>query len=258
MPRRLPFKVRPSAAEKELVPTTEGHQVSVPALHVHNRDLTVSAPEVTELVESRLAEERARWAMQIHDSLTQSVTSAVLELQAFRSRMAADPDQALDGLREVQEAIRDDLERIREVLFRLTEGSLPAEELAESEMVTTVRALAQRWGIEARVYVEGDLGAVGRTVMDAAHGIVHEAVTNAAKHAESSGVVVRVHTRFDWLQVEIEDHGRGIAGVADGVPHFGLRMMRARAEEVGGTIDIGSTPEEGTRIVARLPVRETR
>ena len=233
--------------------------MSVPALHVRNRDLTVSAPEVAEIVEARLAEERARWAMQIHDGLTQSVTSAVLELQAFRSRMTSDPDGALEGLREVQEAIRDDLERIRDVLFRLTDGSLREDvDAPEAPLVTIVREVAERWGIEARVYVKGELGSLSPEVMDAALGIVHEAVTNAAKHAASKDVVVNVHTRFDWLQIEIEDHGRGIAGVADGVPHFGIRMMRARAEDVGGTIDIGSTPGDGTRIVARLPVGRAR
>ena len=233
--------------------------MSVPALHVRNRDLTVSAPEVAEIVEARLAEERARWAMQIHDGLTQSVTSAVLELQAFRSRMAVDPEAALDGLKEVQEAIRDDLERIRDVLFRLTDGSLREDvDAPEAPLVTIVREVAERWGIEARVYVKGELGRLSPEVMDAALGIVHEAVTNAAKHAASKDVVVNVHTRFDWLQIEIEDHGGGIAGVADGVPHFGIRMMRARAEDVGGTIDIGSTPGDGTRIVARLPVGRAR
>ena len=232
--------------------------MSVPALHVRNRDLTVSAPEMAEIVEARLAEERARWAMQIHDGLTQSVTSAVLELQAFRSRMVADPEGALDGLREVQEAIRDDLERIRDVLFRLTDGSLPPEETSESPIVTMVREVAERWSIEARVSIEGDQTTIGRDVMDAAYGIVHEAVTNAAKHANSPDVIVNVYTKHDWLQIEIEDHGQGIAGVADGVPHFGLRMVRARAEKVGGTIDIGSTPGEGTRIVARLPVGGAR
>ena len=233
--------------------------MSVPALHVQNRDLSVSAPEVAEIVEARLAEERARWAMQIHDGLTQSVTSAVLELQALRSRMAVDPEAALDGLKEIQDAIRDDLERIRDVLFRLTEGTFPADvDAPEAPFVTTVREVAERWGIEARVYVEGELGTLGRDVLDAALGIVHEGVTNAAKHAGSPDVVVNVHTRFDWLQIEIEDHGRGIAGIADGVPHFGIRMMRSRAEEVGGTIDIGSTPGDGTRIVARLPVGRAR
>jgi signal transduction histidine kinase len=232
--------------------------VSAPTVHVHNRDLTVSTPDAGEVVEARLAEERARWAMQIHDGLTQSVTSAVLELQAFRSRVATDPEGALEGLAEVQQAIRDDLERIREVLFRLTDGPLPTDASSEAAIVTIVRETARRWGIEGRVHVEGDLRTVAADVLDAAQGIVHEAVTNAGKHAETSEVVVTVRTRQDWLQVEIEDHGRGIAGVADGVPHFGIRMMRARVEEIGGAIDIGSTPGEGTRIVARLPVGGAR
>ena len=228
--------------------------MSLPALRVQNRESAASQPEVAEVVETRLAEERARWAMQIHDGLTQSVTSAVLELQAFRSRMKVDPEGALAGLKEIQDAIRDDLERIRDVLFRLADGSLPEQDAAEPTIVAIVREVAERWGIDARVHVEGDLGTVGTDVMDAAHGIVHEAVTNAAKHAGSPDVVVSVHTRFDWLQIEIEDHGRGIAGVADGVPHFGLRIMQARVDDVGGAIDIDTMPGEGTRIVVRLPV----
>ncbi|MBA3690486.1 MAG: hypothetical protein H0W82_03620 [Actinobacteria bacterium] len=231
--------------------------MSVPALHEHETNMTVAAAEVADAVETRLAEERARWAMQIHDTLTQSVTSAVLELEAFRSRMVTDPEGALAGLKEIEGAIREDLERIRAVLFRLTEGPLSAE-ATQATLATIARTAAERWGVEARVYVEGDVGTLGSDVMDAALGIVHEAVTNAAKHSGSPDVVVRVHVDAHGLRIDIEDHGRGIAGVADGAPHFGLRMMRARAEDVGGTIDIGSRTGEGTRIVARLPVEGAR
>ena len=49
-------------------------------------------------VEARVLEERARWAMRIHDGLTQSVTSAVLELQTLRTRMLADPAGAIAWL----------------------------------------------------------------------------------------------------------------------------------------------------------------
>ncbi|MEP6475781.1 MAG: sensor histidine kinase [Actinomycetota bacterium] len=232
--------------------------MSVPALRAQKTDLTVAATEVAETVEACLAEERARWAMQIHDTLTQSVTSAVLELQAFRSRMATDPEAALAELEETQEAIRDDLERIREVLFRLTDGSLPAEDLSKAPFAAIAATASERWGAHARVYVQGDVGTIDRDVMDAALGIVHEAVTNAAKHAGSPEIEVRVDLGPGEVVIEVEDHGRGIAGDADGGSHFGLRMMRARAEEVGGTVDIGSRPGEGTRIVARLPVEGAR
>ena len=57
-----------------------------------------------------------------------------------------------------------------------------------------------------------------------------------------------------WIRIEIEDHGRGHPGVDDGDPHFGLSMMRVRAEDIGGTMEIESTPGGGTRVVARLPV----
>jgi len=56
-----------------------------------------------------MLEERTRWAMQIHDGLTQSVTSAVLELQTLRHRIETDPAGAAAALEEVELQIRDDL-----------------------------------------------------------------------------------------------------------------------------------------------------
>ena len=63
-------------------------------------------PTVRHSVDAMLQEERARWAMQIHDGLTQSVTSAVLELQTLRHRIKTDPQGAVDALKEVEEEIR--------------------------------------------------------------------------------------------------------------------------------------------------------
>jgi signal transduction histidine kinase len=54
----------------------------------------------------------------------------------------------------------------------------------------------------------------------------------------------------------VEDRGRGIPIVAvkDSDQHFGLQLMRARAEEIGGSVDIVSTPGSGTRVTAALPL----
>jgi signal transduction histidine kinase len=56
------------------------------------------------------------------------------------------------------------------------------------------------------------------------------------------------------LRVEVEDRGRGVAVVPDHDPHFGVRNMRTRAEKVGGSLDVESTPGRGTIVVAVLPV----
>jgi two-component system, NarL family, nitrate/nitrite sensor histidine kinase NarX len=68
-------------------------------------------------------------------------------------------------------------------------------------------------------------------------------------------VSVRIRVGVDELRIEVEDRGVGIVGAAvDDDPHFGLRLMRDRAERIGGTIEIESKPGNGTRVVAVLPV----
>jgi signal transduction histidine kinase len=201
-------------------------------------------------VESMLLEERTRWAMTIHDGLTQSVTSAILELQVLRHRIETDPGLAVETLREVEEAIRNDLSEIREVLFQLDAGRLPAD----PAFATFVRELVERWKLPARVTIEGDLDTVPRTVLETAHGVVAESLANAAKHSGSKDVTVRVACEPGVLRVEVTDRGRGIAAVTDDDPHFGLRLLHTRVHEIGGSIDVESTPGHGVRVTAVLPV----
>ena len=190
--------------------------------------------------------------MRIHDSLTQSVTGAVLELQTLRHRLEVDPDEAIAALQEVEDAIRDDLRAIREVLFELQEG----KHKAEPPIAGSINELVEKWKLTPRVVLEGDLTAIAESTLEAAHGIIAEALANVARHSGTSEVSIRVLAADDLLRVEVADRGRGIpiAAVKGADQHFGLQLMRARAEETGGSIDIQSTPGSGTRVVAILPV----
>jgi len=200
--------------------------------------------------------ERTKWAMHIHDGLTQSVTSAVLELQTLRHRIETDADEAIAELRVIEEAIHGDLRAIRAILFELEEGV----RRADPPLAAFVYDIGRRWKMPARVSVEGEVERVPEDVQDVAHGIIAEALANAAKHSGSPDVRVTLRLRGDELWVEVEDHGRGmpITVVTDEQAHFGLRMMRARAEENNGHLQIESTPGRGTRVVACLPVGEVR
>jgi signal transduction histidine kinase len=99
---------------------------------------------------------------------------------------------------------------------------------------------------------------------------VQEALNNALKHAQASEIIVTVeiepqgelqnavqkpaddpHSRPRALRVEIRDNGNGIP--ADYVAGIGLHSMRERAEELGGSYTIMSSPE-GTQVVANLPL----
>jgi two-component system nitrate/nitrite sensor histidine kinase NarX len=200
-------------------------------------------PAVASAVERRLLEERTRWAMQIHDGLTQAVTSAVLEIQTLRHRIETDPESAIASLHEIEAEIREDLHRIRQLLFEMTaEGPRAAPVLAGF-----VQDLSARWHLPTRIDVDGDLDGVPTAVLDTAHAIV-------AKHSGTADAVVRVRAGEGEFRIEIEDHGRGLTAVRDDDPHFGLRIMRTRAESVGGSLVVESTPGHGTTVLAVLPV----
>jgi signal transduction histidine kinase len=225
---------------------------------MHVQRETVATPSVADAVEALLHAERSAWAMKIHDGLTQSVTSAILELQSLRARIEADPAVAASDLKVIEDELRKDLREIRGVLSALQNGDA-IETANEPTVGTFIDDVVRRWGLHARVSVEGDLRSVPGDVLETAHGIVAEAVANAAKHSGSPDVAVRVRAEGSDLRIEVEDRGRGIsATAADTDPHFGLSMMRARAEDIGGTIDIDSTPGNGTRVVACLPVGGAR
>jgi signal transduction histidine kinase len=201
-------------------------------------------------VDSLLLQERTRWAMRIHDGLTQSVTSALLELQTLQHRIETDPDEAVATLHEVEGSIRADLKQIREILFELYED-VPHH---EPPLAKFVAELVERWHLPARVSIEGDVDEVADATLETANAVVAEALANAAKHAGSPEVSVKIRAENGELRIEVEDRGHGIEVADDDDPHFGLRLMHGRAEEIGGSIQIESKPGSGTRVVAVLPV----
>jgi signal transduction histidine kinase len=208
-------------------------------------------PTVAHTVDSLLLQERTRWAIHIHDGLTQSVTSALLELQGLQQRIQTEPETVLETLHEIEDAIRSDLKQIREILFELEEGTPHRE----PPLATFVNDLVERWHLPARVSIEGEVDRISDLTLETANAVVAEALANAAKHAGSPEVSVRIRVGLDELRIEVEDRGVGIMGSGeDDDPHFGLRLMRGRAERIGGTIEIESKPGNGTRVVAVLPV----
>lgn len=214
------------------------------------RNRKTAHPAVAHTVDSLMLQERTRWAIHIHDGLTQSVTSAILELQGLQHRIRTEPESVLESLKEVEDAIRHDLTQIRAILFELDGGTPRREPLA-----SFVSELVQRWHLPARVSIEGEVDQISDRTLDAANAVMAEALANAAKHSGAPEVSVRIRAGLDELRIEVEDRGNGIVAAADdGDPHFGLRLMRGQVERIGGTIEIDSKPGSGTRVVAVLPV----
>jgi signal transduction histidine kinase len=83
--------------------------------------------------------------------------------------------------------------------------------------------------------------------------IAQEAVNNALKHAMAKEIRLGLERREDTLVLEVEDDGDGLPDSPSAEGGIGLRVMRHRAELIGGTLEIGSPPAGGTRIACFIP-----
>lgn len=195
-------------------------------------------------------EERRRLRRDLHDGVGPSLAGITLKLDAARNLLTRDPD-AVDALlgelkTQTQAAIAD----VRRAVYDLRPPALD-----ELGLVPALRAHAARLegeGLHIIIDTQNTLPGLPAAVEVAAYRITLEALTNVVRHASARTCRVRLTLSGDCLVVELTDDGRGIpADVRAGV---GLTAMRERTAELGGTLQIGSTPDEGCRVTASLPL----
>jgi signal transduction histidine kinase len=77
---------------------------------------------------------------------------------------------------------------------------------------------------------------------------------NAVKHARADYLEVRLAYASDWLMLEVSDNGIGFDPTRSFPGHLGLRSMRERVASLDGKLEIISSPDFGTRILAQIPI----
>ena len=211
-------------------------------LHRQERDLAV-------------AQERARLAREIHDTLSQDLSLLVLQLQALERTTGLAPTIQIE-VQEATEQARRALEAARRSLWDLVPSPLEGRDLVTS-LEEEVDRLCEATGLRGRVTVLGEARTLTSALEVAAFRITQEALANARKHAEARRIVLRLHYDAQALLLSVEDDGLGfdtsVGGIASASSGFGLVSMRERAHLLGGTLAVTSAPGRGTRVTAQLP-----
>lgn len=203
--------------------------------------------------------EREHLARELHDSLGQAFAFVNAQGQTIRRLLsrghiaAADEyiGRLVDVAREADVDIRESILGLRTALSG--QGFFPvlAQYLTLYEKNYGIRTdlqkpeILQNGGFEPLVEVQ-------------LLRILQEALTNARKHARASSVRIAFACEDHCATVTIQDDGQGFdpgAYSGDLGEHVGLRVMRERAEEVGGSLRVESSPGAGTRVVVRLPLK---
>jgi PAS domain S-box-containing protein len=225
------------------------------------RDVTaLRRAEALELERERALatlQERERVARELHDGLAQVLGFARLQAEAARGLLRHDPNQADAHLSRLAEAALDAHGEVRAFIAGSAAGARVGWLTA---LAATVRRVRDETGlhVEFRVDPRFDADTLAEPVSGHLLRIVQEALHNVRKHAGAQRVAVDMKADDAWLQVVVADDGIGIAEPALAHAHvgFGLRFMHERAAAVGGSLDIASGPDAGTRVTVRVPRRE--
>jgi PAS domain S-box-containing protein len=219
------------------------------------RDVTEKRKLEEEVVRT-LDEERRRIGRDLHDSVGSLVTAASMRLENFIHRESLEPSQEED-LRDIRSTIKETYESLR----RISQGLSPVD-LSEGELSNALQRLASNTD-NGRYHADIDLD-VWLSSLDVddllnLYWIVYEAVTNAERHADASSIHIRASRSEDGrgetvLHLVVEDDGTGFSREAVQGESWGLRLMKYRADLLGGDVTIESSPGEGTCVDCVLHV----
>jgi signal transduction histidine kinase len=216
--------------------------------------------DATQHEAGRMAE-RQRLATDIHDTLAQGLTSILMLIQAAQADLDGSHPRAGRHLDLAARTARENLAETR----ALVEDLAPAQ-LDGSTLPDALRRLSRAPGVDASSAglrgtipappVNFDVSGAPRPLPMATEVVLlrvcQEALANVRKHAGARSAAVRLDYDPDAIRLEISDDGAGFdpARVNGG---YGLRGMRARVAEAGGTLTVRSAPGAGTQVSAMVP-----
>ncbi|GAA3526485.1 hypothetical protein GCM10022234_24670 [Aeromicrobium panaciterrae] len=198
-----------------------------------------------------IEDERRRLRRDIHDGLGPTLSGVAFSADAARNQVRSAPERAEELLLDLRADTAGAILEIR----RLVEGLRPPA-LDELGLVGAVRqhaaALHTDGGalVQVEVTTPDDLPEVSAAVEVAAYRIVVEALTNVARHAHATRAWVDITHRDEHLHVEVRDDGHSTGSWTSGV---GVKSMRERAEQVGGTLSAGPAGDGGL-VEATIPL----
>ncbi len=213
--------------------------------------------DLEELVEAARLHERLRIAQDLHDRLAQTLAALVIEAEGLRRRLRAGGAAGDAELAEIVASAREALSDLRSFVRELrSQGPVTCslvDRLKEALFETGARA-----GLATEFKVFGPRPRLPSEQEEVLLRVVREALNNVERHSRARRVAVSVARRPDALEILVEDDGIGLSAearqraMASG--RFGLVSMRERVLALGGALEIGSRPGQGTKLRIRIPL----
>jgi signal transduction histidine kinase len=207
--------------------------------------------------QAALSDERARIAREVHDVVGHALAGITLQARAALRRVERDPARAAAALEQIDALASSALAETRQVIgiIRSDEERAAFAPQPTLEQLDDLVATVQAPDVQIELQLDPVDGDVPSTVQVTAYRIVQESLSNVVKHARPATAVVSVRRDADELTVEVRDDGTHSAGTR--TSGHGLKGMRERVLQCGGTLDAGPHADGGWAVRARLPIPGT-
>ncbi len=222
---------------------------------LNERNLELRA--LSESAINALEEERKQIALTLHDDTGQSLSMVIINLERLENQIPADQAAGHEKLAETRRLAQDALTNLRKIVYGLRPtilddlGLLPA-------IRWYARTNLEDAGIMVEVFGSGEIETLSPQINSTLFRITQEAVNNIIKHSQATSAEISLTHTGECVVLEVKDDGLGfdpssVREQALQSQHLGILGMRERAELVGGSIELESKPDNGTRIHIQVP-----
>lgn len=210
--------------------------------------------ELTQLIQSRIEEERRLVARELHDELGQSITAVKSMGLSIAQRLQGKDETAEQAARMIVDVAGRMYDAVHQIIPRLRPFALDRFGLADALDDLAAEWRLQHPGVDIAVRLGAVPADLGDTLSTCAYRIVQEAATNALRHGAPSRIGIEVDSDGPDLVVSVTDNGKGLAPDWRRPGHYGVRGMRERALSLGGSFELQVAEGGGVRVLARLPM----
>src|SRR5512142_27152 len=206
-----------------------------------------------EMIVNAQEAERQRLSRQMHDGPAQAMSNFILQTEIAMRLLDADPAQAKEELGSLKNTALSTFQKVRNFIFELRPMMLD-----DLGLVPTIRkyidAFKEQTSMDVTLMVTGTERRLEPYLEVMIFRAIQELLGNAARHSQAANVKLQVDMGNDLVRVNIDDNGRGFdSEAAQNSKSLGLRLIRERAETLGGSFTIDTAVGKGARIVFSVP-----
>jgi two-component system sensor histidine kinase DegS len=208
-----------------------------------------------EMIVNAQEAERQRLSRQMHDGPAQALSNFILQTEIAMRLLDVDPIQAKDELGSLKASAMGTFQKVRNFIFELRPMMLD-----DLGLTPTLRKYADAFKEQAGMDVSVTVTGIERRLEPYLEVMVFRAVQellgNASRHSQASLVKVQVDLGSELVRVSVDDNGKGFdQETLKSSTNLGLKLIRERAEMLGGNFEIDSSAGSGARISFTVPAK---